>query len=124
MKRYYLLFITIALLTTCTDPEDEQYNLPSEVFEVTTLGLSLDCKLNVLQFDENDRIRLENLVGNENVMDPNFREGFNLDRDKFGDPDMKLRVRIRKKLDSEAIACTTQGIRHPAVFVIDAEKVD
>lgn len=124
MKRYYLLFITIALLTTCTDPEDEQYNLPSEVFEVTTLGLSLDCKLNVLQFVENDRIRLENLVGNENVMDPNFREGFNLDRDKFGDPNMKLRVRIRKKLDSEAIACATQGIRHPAVFVINAEKVD
>lgn len=124
MKKYYLLFIIIVLLSNCTDPEDEQYNLPSEVFEVTTLGLSVDCRLNVLRFDQKDIARLENLVGNQYVMDPSLREGFNLDRNKFGEADMKLRLRIRKKLDREAIACTTLGIRHPAVFVIHAERID
>jgi hypothetical protein len=124
MKKYYLIFILLALFTTCTDPEDERYNLPSGVFEVTTLGLSVDCRLNILQFDQKDIARLENLVGNQYTMDPSLREGFNLDRNKFGEPDMKLRIRIRKKLESEAIFCTTLGIRNPAVFVIDAERVD
>jgi hypothetical protein len=124
MKKCLLIVIICALFTTCTDPEDEQYNLPSEVFEVSTLGLSVDCRLNVLRFEEKDIARLENLVGNQYAMDPSFREGFNLDRNKFGEPNMKLRVRIRKKLDSEAIFCTTLGIRLPAVFVIHAESID
>ncbi|WP_009035673.1 hypothetical protein [Indibacter alkaliphilus] len=81
-------------------------------------------KLNVLRFEESDIERLEALVGDQFVMDRSLREGFNLDRNRFGEASMKLRVRIRKKLDSEAIACSTLGIRLPAVFVIHAERID
>ncbi|MFC0263742.1 hypothetical protein [Fontibacter flavus] len=124
MKKHYLILCILAFFTNCTDPEDEEHNLPTGQFEVTTLGLSVDCRLNVLRFEEKDIARLESLVGNQYVMDQSLREGFNLDRNKFGEPNMKLRIRIRKKLDSEAIACTTLGIRHPAVFVIHAERID
>lgn len=122
MKKYILILLVLTF--ACSDMADEQYFLPSEVFEVSTLGLSIDCKLNVLRFEESDIERLEALVGDQFVMDRNLREGFNLDRNRFGEANMKLRVRIRKKLDSEAIACSTLGIRLPAVFVIHAERID
>ena len=50
---------------------------------MTTLGLSVDCRLNVLRFEEKNISRLESLVGNQYVMDQSLREGFNLNRNKL-----------------------------------------
>jgi hypothetical protein len=120
MKKYCLLFISFAIFSSCTDPED---NLPSEVYEVTTLGISADCRLNVLKFDDEDLERLEELTGRNNLQ-PSLREGLNLDRNRFGEPNLRLSVRIRKTLDSEAVICTAWQISHPSVYVISARKID
>lgn len=126
MKRYLLVFFASFIFLSCTEsPEDlEILSLPFDDFEVTTLGISIDCGLNVLKFDEKDLDRLEILVGPGRLERRDLREGLNLDRERFGDPDLKLKVRIRKVLDSEVPICTARGISYPAVVVIGADTIE
>lgn len=126
MKRYLLVFFVSFICLSCTEsPEDlEILSLPFDDFEVTTLGISIDCGLNVLKFDEKDLDRLETLVGRGNLSRRDLREGLNLDRERFGDPDLKLKVRIRNVLDSEVPICTAFLVSYPAVFVIEADTIE
>jgi hypothetical protein len=124
MKKYLLIFVMTSIFVSCAERPEETDNLPSDVFEVTTLGISIDCGLNVLKFDEKDLDRLELLVGEGRQERRDLREGLNLDRERFGDPNLKLKVRIRKVLDSEVPLCTTRGISYPSIFVIGADPIE
>jgi len=116
MKR--LVFIIVAALLLSCDRNDEAP--PSEIFEVTTWGISRDCKLVVIDFQESDRLRIEGLSGSTGIK----YEGLNLDVNKFGQSGKKLRVRLRKTFDSESFACTTQYPSFPWVTVLHAEIID
>ncbi|MGY6520699.1 MAG: hypothetical protein ACXIUD_03160 [Mongoliitalea sp.] len=123
MKNILLLFLLVGFYTACTE-SDPTLDLQSDVFEVTTWGIDGDCGFMVFTFDVDDVERLENLVG-ATPNRRNQRMGLNLDRNRFGEENMRLRVRIRKPLESElGFICTTRGIPPRPVVVINTQQLN
>lgn len=124
MKRICLLMLSVTLFASCTDN-----NLPAhdfegpDVFEVTTVGIDIDCGYMVLQFKDEDLDRLVELVGTTHIR-PSQRQALNLDRNRFGETDLRISVRIRKTLESEAIICTAYQVPPKTVYVISAGMMD
>lgn len=123
MKKFLLFFLLIGLYMACTE-SDPTMGLPTDVFEVTTLGIDGDCGFMVFTFDEDDVERLEELVGST-ASRRNHRMGLNLDRNRFGESNIRLRIRIRKPLESElGYRCTTFGIPPRPVVVVSAHRIN
>jgi len=116
MKKF-ACYILILFLISCVHTEE---TLPSDVFEVTTRGISIDCRLVIIEFQESDRKRIERLTEHTGL----HYEALNLDRITFEAENQKLNVRVRKILDSENMACTTLGVRFPMITVLSAGLVD
>lgn len=123
MKKTLLFFLLIGIYTACTE-SDPTLGLPTDVFEVTTWGIDGDCGFIVFTFDVDDVQRLEDLVGSTAIR-RNQRMGLNLDRNRFGEENLRIRVRIRKPLESESgFFCTTQGIPPRPVVVVSAQRIN
>jgi len=111
------LCILVLFFMSCDRTEE---TLPTDVFEVTTRGISIDCRLVIIEFKESDRERIERLTDRTGL----HYEALNLDRNTFEAENLTLRVRVRKILESEFIICTTLGITLPIITVLDAEIID
>ncbi|UJP63672.1 hypothetical protein [Mongoliitalea daihaiensis] len=123
MKKNLLFFLLIGLYTACTE-SDPTMGLPTDVFEVTTWGIDGDCGFMVFTFDVNDVERMEELVGSTAIR-RNQRMGLSLDRNRFAEENLRLRVRIRKPLESElGFACNTRGIPPRPVVVVSAQRIN
>jgi hypothetical protein len=119
MKKFttFLILLTTTYLFSCGRSDEI---LPIAVFEVTTSGISVDCKLVIIEFAQSDRERLEKLTNRNGTI----FEAYNLDAISFNTVGEKLRVTIRKPLDSELFPCTRLGPTFPWVTVIHSEIID
>lgn len=113
MKRPILLIILV-LMTSCSKNDE---GLSTSIFEVTTAGISIDCRLVLIVFSESDRERINKLTNTNGLQ----YEALNLSVVKYGNEGKTLRVKVRKTLDSEYFACTTLGASYPWVTVLEAE---
>jgi len=111
------LSILVLILMSC-DRTDE--TLPSDVFEVTTRGISIDCKLVIIEFKESDRERIERLTDRPGL----HYEALNLDANSVEAENQQLRVAVRKILDSENIICTHWGISLPLITVLNVTSIN
>ncbi len=113
MKRLVLLILT-ALCVSCD--KDEEI-IHTDIFEVTTAGMGIDCKLVLIDFNESDLERIEKLTGSSWLR----YHAYNLDKSEFGQEGLTLKVKVRKTFDAELYACTTLGRGYPWVTVLESE---
>jgi hypothetical protein len=113
MKRLTILILTV-LCISCNKDEE---SIPTGVFEVTTVGIGSDCGLVLIDFNESDLKRLQEITNTNELR----YYAFNLDQIKFGDQGNFLTVKVRRTFDSELFACTTLGIGYPWVTVLEAK---
>lgn len=113
MKRLAIIILTI-LFVACDKNEEE---IATDIFEVTTAGIGIDCKLVLIDFKDSDLGRIEKIT-NSNW---GRYQAYKLDKNSFGNAGQTLIVKVRKTLDSELFACTTLGPGYPWVTVLEVQ---
>lgn len=111
MKKTFLFFLA-ALFFSCDQGEEELLN---DIFEVTTAGVGIDCKLILIDFKESDLERIEKITGQNGLR----YHAYNLDKDSFSTGGQILIVKVRQTSNSELFPCTTLGPGYPWVTVME-----
>lgn len=114
MKKYYLI-LCLFILVGCTDENME----PIEEFKVTVFGAGMDCGLWLIDFNPEDKERIEELAGRKGWL--KFY-AHNLDN-SFWQVGIELVVKVRTTRDEELRPCTTLGPGYPWITVVEARKI-
>jgi hypothetical protein len=120
MKNLTILLLTI-LFISCDRNKDE---INTDIFEVTTVGIGIDCNLILIEFKECDSARIVKITQPLSLSYGLVYYAYNLDKDIFSASGQILSVRVRKTYESELYACTTLEIGYPWVTVLDAKPKD
>ena len=110
----FLTLICLFGLFSCKKDNDPQIN---NTFKVTSAGMGIDCGLILIDFNVQDKNRIENITNNTNGL---RYFAFNLDK-KFEQVGHILIVTLRKTKNDELYACTTQGPAYPWVTIMTSE---
>ncbi len=113
MKLLTILVLAI-LFISCDKNEEEAI---ANLFEVTTVGIDIDCKLILIDFRESELDRLEKITNLKTLK----YQAFNLDKNKYNEDGQMLTITVRKTADSELFPCTTLGPSYPWVTVLEAK---
>lgn len=120
MKNLTILLLTI-LFISCDRNKDE---INTDIFEVTTVGIGIDCNLILIEFKECDSARIVEITQPLSLSYGLVYYAYNLDKDIFSASGQILSVRVRKTYESELYACTMLEIGYPWVTVLDAKPKD
>lgn len=115
MKSLSILILTV-LFISCDKNENE---VAMDTFDVTAAGIGVDCKLVLIDFNESDQDRIKKITNANGLR----YQAYNLNKNKFSNGGLNLRVKVRKTFDSELFACTTLGPGYPWVTVLKAEMI-
>ncbi|HYC83830.1 MAG TPA: hypothetical protein VEB86_01355 [Chryseosolibacter sp.] len=113
-KKLAILLSTVLCL--CCDEGVEE--VPIDVLEVTTAGIS--CGMVLIDFQKNDFERIKKLTRSDWLR---YR-AHNLDNGKFSTDGQALVVKVRKTFESDLPVCTLMEPTYPIVTVVEAELKD
>jgi hypothetical protein len=117
MKKITILLLT-AFFISCNNNKEE---INTGIFEVTTVGIGVDCNLILIEFNKSDSARIVKIAQPLSLPCGLVYQAYNLDKNIFSADGQILTVRVRKTFDSELFACTTLEIGYPWVTVLDAK---
>ena len=114
--KYYLILLILIVNFSC---EKESELTVNNTFEVTVVGKGIDCPLTLIDFRQEDLIKIGRITGS----DWSRYHAFNLD-ENFNQVGQVITVTVRKTNDSELFPCTTLGPGYPWVTILKAEEKD
>ena len=114
MKTFIILICLTALLSCKKENEPEISN----TFEVTSVGMGIDCGLILIDFHEIDKSRIGKITGHTAGL---RYFGFNLDK-QFDRVGQILIITVRRTTVNELFPCTTLGPSYPWVTVLTVEE--
>jgi hypothetical protein len=106
--------ILFTLVSSCSEDSTPEVN---NIFLITVASIGGDCALLLIDFNEEDKSRIEELTQTSNEL--RFY-AFNLSKE-YNQPGKNLKIRVRKTADDELYACTHRGVTYPWVTVLSVE---
>ncbi|MBX2970069.1 MAG: hypothetical protein KF803_11920 [Cyclobacteriaceae bacterium] len=116
MQNRFILtfFLLIAVFFSC----EREEALRTHTFDVTFAGVGIDCKLALIEFQEEDLSKIKSITGYDWLT----YHAYNLDKEKYQIGEI-ITVVVRQTYDQELFFCTTLGPGFPWVTVIkDSQK--
>lgn len=116
----HIIFIFYGLMLSCKEDDslvDRQPEIDN-VFQITIARERGDCSLPVIDFDEADKLRVEEITETTSWL---RYYAFNLSKD-YVQVGRTLKVRVRKTKPEEMFPCTTYGPGYQCVTVLREEE--
>jgi hypothetical protein len=119
MKNHlYNILITLFLLTLHSSCNEENTHEVNNIFQITVAGKGDDCGLLLIDFDQIDKIRIEEITQTSGWL-RFFALNLNEEYNQVG---KELKIKVRRTKDEEFYACTTLGPAYPWVTVLCVEE--
>jgi hypothetical protein len=115
LNKVGLAFLLFSVLFLACDKNEE--GTFTDIFEVTTAGIDINCALVLINFKESDLARIEKITNSDNL---NY-QAYNLDKNQYSEEGLILMVKVRKTVDSELLPCRALGLTHEWITVVDAK---
>lgn len=105
----------LIILVLCSCSANDVDPLSNE-FQVTIAGIGIDCKLALIDFLDEDSVRINNLTGSTWLR----YQALDLDS-TLNEIGSTLNIIVRPTQNDEYFACTTLGPGYPWVTILNAE---
>jgi len=119
MKNHlYNILMTLILLASYSSCNEESPNEVNKIFQITVAGEGDDCGLLLIDFDQSDKLRIEEITQTSGWL-RFFALNLNKEYNQVG---KELKIKVRKTKNEELYACTTLGPAYPWVTVLSVEE--